>query len=65
MEETSEHGVLGRYQSCSEERILDRTQSSFTKHSQLIAFRKLLGWKLEKSNNEKNLRHFVLLQKLP
>ena len=32
---------------------LDRTPSSFTKHSQLIVFRKLLGWKLEKSYTKK------------
>ena len=32
---------------------LDRMQSSFKKHFQLIVFQNLLGWKLEKSKNEK------------
>ena len=45
MEETSEHGFLGRHQPCSEERSSikhDRTQSFFTKHSQLFVFRKVV-----------------------
>ena len=32
-------------------------QSSFTTHSQLIVFRKLLGWKLEKSYTKKYTCH--------
>ena len=35
----------------------DRMLSSFKKHFQLIVFRKLLGWKLEKVNKRKFLRH--------
>ena len=42
MEETSKYGVLGRYQTCSEERISsirrDRTLSFFATHSQLKEF---------------------------
>ena len=53
-----------------EERIevsirLDRTPSFFTKHSQLIVFRKLLGWKLEKSCTRKYMRHLGPLQRSP
>ena len=33
-------------------------QSSFQKHFQLIVFRKLLGWKLEKSYTKKYTCHF-------
>ena len=40
----------------------DRTQSSFTKHSQLIVFRKLSGWKLDKSCTRKYVRHLGLHQ---
>ena len=52
VEETSKHGVLGRHQTCSQERILssikqDRTQSSFTTRSQLIVSRRLSWWELE------------------
>ena len=43
----------------------DRTLSFFTKHSQLIVFRKLLGWKLEKSYTWKYMRHLGLLQRSP
>ena len=32
-------------------------QSSFTKHFQLLVFRKLLGWKLEKSKTKKYTYH--------
>ena len=32
---------------------LDRMQSSFKKHFQLVVFRKFLGWKLEKSETNK------------
>ena len=44
VEETSNHGVLGRHQTCSKQRLHssikhDRTQSSFTTHSQLIVSR--------------------------
>ena len=39
----------------------NRTLSFFTKHSQLIVFRKLFGWKLEKSYTRKYMRHLVLL----
>ena len=52
--ETSEHGVLGRHQSCSEERIevlsdlIDRNHSSRNTLS-LSYFESLFGWKLEKS----------------
>ena len=62
MEETSEHGILGRHQSCSKERIevlsdsIECYHSSWT-HFQLIVFRKLLWWKLEKSYTRKYMRH--------
>ena len=49
VEETSRHCVLGWYSSIKQ----DRTQSSFTTHSQLIVSRKLLWWNLEKSQNGK------------
>ena len=70
MEETSERSVLGRHQSCFEERIessirLDRTRSFFTRHFQLIVFRKLLGWKLEKLYTRKYICHLGLLQRSP
>ena len=51
---TSEYGVLGRHQSCSEERIevlsntIERDNSSRSTSS-LFAFRKLSGWNLEKT----------------
>ena len=62
VEETSKHGVLGRHQTCSRERIYvlsghDRTPSSFTTHSQLIVSRRLSRWKLEKSYTRKYMRH--------
>ena len=41
----------------------ERTLLSFTKHSQLIVFRKLFGWKLKKSYTRKYMRHLVLLQR--
>ena len=44
---------------------LDRTLSFFTKHSRLIAFRKLLGWKLEKSYTRKYMRHVRPPPKIP
>ena len=67
-QDTSKCGALGRHQTCSKERIQssikhDRTQSSFTTHSQLIVSRKLFGWKLEKSFTRKFLRHLVFLQR--
>ena len=43
----------------------DRTLSFFLKHSQLIVFRKLLGWSLEKSYTRKYMRHFDLHQRSP
>ena len=43
----------------------DRTPSFFTKHFQLIVFRKLLGWKLEKSYTRKYMRHLGFLQRFP
>ena len=43
----------------------DRMLSFFTKHSQLIVFRKLLGWKLEKSYTRKYLRHLGFLRRSP
>ena len=58
VEETSEHGVLGRHQSCSEERIevLSNTikrHHSFTIHSQHIVSRKLFGVNWRKIIDEK------------
>ena len=53
MEETSRRSVFGR------------RQSSFKKHFQLIAFRKLLGWKLEKSYTRKYTCHLGLHQRSP
>ena len=44
---------------------LDRTRSFFTKHFQLIVFRKLSGWKLEKSYTRKKMSHLGLLQRFP
>ena len=38
---------------------LDRTQSFFTKHFQLVVFRKLLKWKLEKSYTRKYTCHLA------
>ena len=58
MEETSEYGVLGLHQFCSEERIevlsntIERYHSS-RKHSQFVVSRKLLRWRLEKSFSKK------------
>ena len=43
----------------------DRTLSFFTKHSQLIVFRKLFGWKLKKSYTKKCMRHLDLLRRFP
>ena len=43
----------------------DRTQSSFTTHSQLIVSRKLFGWKLEKSYTRKYMRRLDLLRRFP
>ena len=43
----------------------DRTLSFFTKHFQLIVFRKLLGWKLETSYEKKYTCHLGLLQRFP
>ena len=43
----------------------DRTQSSFTTHSQLIVSRKFLWWNLEKTYTRKYMRHLGLLQRFP
>ena len=43
----------------------DRTQSSFTTHSQLIVSRKLFGWSLEKLCTRKFMRHLDLLERFP
>ena len=70
MEETSEHGILGRHQSCSEERIevlsntIERCHSSRNTSSSFV-FRKLFGWELETSYTRKYMRHLVLLQRSP
>ena len=42
---------------------LDRMQSSFKKHFQFVVFRKLLGWKLEKSCTKKYTCHLGLNQR--
>ena len=44
---------------------LDRMQSSFKKHFQLIVLRKLLGWKLEKYYTKKYTCHLGLRQRSP
>ena len=44
---------------------LDRTQSIFTKHFQLIVFRKLLGWKLEQSYTRRFSCHLGFHQRSP
>ena len=44
---------------------LDRMQSFFKKHFQLIVFRKLLEWKLEKSYTRKYTCHLGLRQRSP
>ena len=69
VEETSEHGI-GSTSKLLKRRDLssiehDRTPSSFTTHSQLIVFRKLLGRKLEKSYTRKYMRHLGLLRRSP
>ena len=43
----------------------DRTLSFFTRHFQLIVFRKLFGWKLEKSYTRKYTCHLGLRQRSP
>ena len=43
----------------------DRTPSFFTKHSQLIVFRTLFGWKLERSYTRKYICHLDLRQRSP
>ena len=43
----------------------DRTPSLFTKHSQLIVFWNLFGWKLEKSYTKRYTCHLDLLQRSP
>ena len=53
-EETSKHGVLGRHQPCSKERIEVLSVTIECYHSsrntsKLIVFQKLLEWKLEES----------------
>ena len=48
MEETSEYGVLGRHQSCSEERI-EVQSSTIERHHSSRNTPKPLGWKLKKS----------------
>ena len=42
----------------------DRTLLFLPKHSQVIVFRWLLGWKLEKSRTRKNMSHLGLLPKI-
>ena len=44
---------------------LDRMQSSFKKHFQLVVFRKLLGWELEKSYTKKYTCHLGLHHRSP
>ena len=44
---------------------LGRTRSFFTKHFQLVVFRKLLGWKLEKPFTRKYLRQLGFHQRTP
>ena len=44
---------------------LDRMQSFFKKHFQLIVFRKLLGWKLKKSHTKKYTCHLDFHQRSP
>ena len=70
VEDTSGHGVLGRHKNLlnrkdSSSIKQDRTQSSFTTHSQLVVCRKLLGWKLENSKTRKKMRHLHLRQRFP
>ena len=43
----------------------DRTQSSFTTHSQLVVSRKFLWWNLENFLTRKYMRHLDLLQRFP
>ena len=54
--------ILQFRKDCSSIR-LDRTQSSFKKHFQLIVFQKLLDWKLEKSYTTKYTCHLDLRQR--
>ena len=62
--------VLGRHQSCSEERIealsdsIGRVHSSRSTSS-FFVFRKLLGWKLEKSYTRKYTCHLGFHQRSP
>ena len=53
LKEASRRGILGRYWFCGQRRIKhsikhDRMQLSFKEHFQLIVFKKLWAWKLEK-----------------
>ena len=65
MEEASKYGVLGRHQSCSEERIevqsntIERYHSS-RKTSSLLYSESCSEWKLKKSYTRKYMRHLVL-----
>ena len=67
MEQTSKHGILGRHQTCSKERIKVLSnkieRNHFTTHSQLIVSRKLCWWNLEKSWRRKYVRHLDFLQR--
>ena len=70
VEKTPRHGVLGRHKNLLKRKDLssikhDRTQSSFTTHSQHIVSRRLLWWKLEKSYTRKYMRHLALLRRFP
>ena len=68
-EETSKHGVLGRHQTCSKERI-KVLSDAIERHHPLqyttsLLYAESFGWKLEKSCTKKYLRHLGLLQRFP
>ena len=69
-ERTLKYGLLDWHQSCSEKGIVKfyqtgRTRSFFTKHFQHVVFRKLLGWKLEKSTARQYMRYFGVFKRSP
>ena len=68
VEKTPRHGVLGRHKNLLKRKDLssikhDRTQSSFTTHSQHIESRRLSWRKLEKSCTRKCVRHLDLFRR--
>ena len=64
------HGVLGRHQTCSKERIKVLSDAIERNHllrhvPSLLYPEKLLGWELEKSYMRKKMRHLDFLRRFP